>query len=418
MTIIESFLKQYEREYDFYKQLAALGNDVLETEIFNRGIKAIVSNRAKRIDRLKEKLLKRNEKKNYKSKAAIEKDIVDLAGIRVALYFPSDRKILEQVILELFVIIEKKEFPEEPQKPKLNKRFSGYWATHFRVKLKKHDDIEERFTSTVFEIQVASVLMHAWSEVEHDLVYKPLSGELSEDELAILDEINGLVIAGEIALERLQKAITNRTQSKKEITNKYELSNLVFNTFKNIKFENLNIGNTGFLNNYLHAVNKIKTSDFLDSLKKINFNYNETISDQLLSNIININYDKNIRKYLNSVTHDKNKISSFELFIKTWVIFEKTILDLNNQFQRKTKENFIPNFSILSQFKIFTKEELEDLKELRSIRNKLLHGFESIPEDSLKHAYERLKSTLLKAISQIKDLKKKESLTKEFEHLK
>ena len=47
--------------------------------------------------------------------------------------------------------------------------------------------------------------MHAWSEVEHDLVYKPLAGDLSEEELAILDEINGLVLTGEIALERLQK---------------------------------------------------------------------------------------------------------------------------------------------------------------------------------------------------------------------
>ena len=42
--------------------------------------------------------------------------------------------------------------------------------------------------------------MHAWSEVEHDLVYKPLQGTLSDEELAILDELNGLVLAGEIAL--------------------------------------------------------------------------------------------------------------------------------------------------------------------------------------------------------------------------
>ena len=48
--------------------------------------------------------------------------------------------------------------------------------------------------------------MHAWSEVEHDLVYKPLNGTLSEEELAILDELNGLVLAGEIALERLHIA--------------------------------------------------------------------------------------------------------------------------------------------------------------------------------------------------------------------
>jgi ppGpp synthetase/RelA/SpoT-type nucleotidyltranferase len=35
------------------------------------------------------------------------------------------------------------------------------------------------------EIQVASVLMHAWAEVEHDLVYKPVDQEpLSDAELA------------------------------------------------------------------------------------------------------------------------------------------------------------------------------------------------------------------------------------------
>ncbi len=41
--------------------------------------------------------------------------------------------------------------------------------------------------------------MHAWSEVEHDLTYKPMQGTLSEEELSILDELNGLVLAGEIA---------------------------------------------------------------------------------------------------------------------------------------------------------------------------------------------------------------------------
>ena len=48
--------------------------------------------------------------------------------------------------------------------------------------------------------------MHAWSEVNHDLAYKPLQGELSVEEYSILDELNGLVMAGEIALERLQRA--------------------------------------------------------------------------------------------------------------------------------------------------------------------------------------------------------------------
>ena len=55
--------------------------------------------------------------------------------------------------------------------------------------------------------------MHAWSEVEHDLIYKPMQGTLSEEELAILDELNGLVLTGEIALERLQAAGNERIQN-------------------------------------------------------------------------------------------------------------------------------------------------------------------------------------------------------------
>jgi ppGpp synthetase/RelA/SpoT-type nucleotidyltranferase len=231
MSIIDNFINQYKREYDFYKQLARHANDVLESEIVNRGIRAIVSNRAKRADRLKEKLENRNRTTRYKSKRAIEKDIIDLAGLRVALYFPSERVMLDQVVTDLFEVVETKEFPENVHKPKHKKRFSGYWATHYRVKLKISDDMDRRFIDTTFEIQVASVLMHAWSEVEHDLVYKPSSGQLSNEELSILDEINGLVIVGEIALERLQKAIMERTKNQTDITDKYELTSLLFSKF-------------------------------------------------------------------------------------------------------------------------------------------------------------------------------------------
>jgi ppGpp synthetase/RelA/SpoT-type nucleotidyltranferase len=68
------------------------------------------------------------------------------------------------------------------------------------------NDAQKRYVAALVEIQIASVLMHAWAEVEHDLLYKPVQGRLSDDEYAILDELNGLVMTGEIALERLQKA--------------------------------------------------------------------------------------------------------------------------------------------------------------------------------------------------------------------
>lgn len=60
------------------------------------------------------------------------------------------------------------------------------------------------------EIQIASLIMHAWSEVEHDLDYKQLDGTVSDLELELLDQLNGLALAGEISLEQLQNARNER----------------------------------------------------------------------------------------------------------------------------------------------------------------------------------------------------------------
>jgi hypothetical protein len=49
--------------------------------------------------------------------------------------------------------------------------------------------------------------MRAWSEVNHDLAYKPLQGQISKDEGRILDALNGLVPTGEVILNQLQSAI-------------------------------------------------------------------------------------------------------------------------------------------------------------------------------------------------------------------
>ncbi|WP_224484691.1 GTP pyrophosphokinase [Robertkochia aurantiaca] len=403
MSIIDNFIKQYEKEYDFYKQLARIGHDVLEDEIINRGIKAIISNRAKRIDRLKEKVIQRNQKKNYKSKRAIEKDIVDLAGIRVALYFPSEREIVGQVIEELFDIEETKTFPENPHKPKHNKRFSGYWATHYRVRLKKSEEIDKRFTSTVFEIQVASVLMHAWSEVEHDLVYKPFSGNLTEEELSILDEINGLVLTGEIALERLQKAITERTKQQSEITDKYDLTNLMFYNYKN-NFKKMNFGNTEYLNNYLKAIDKIDTKKLTEAISKINLNIKESFSDQLLLNIMSLNENNdNLKKYYSQITTDKKKVSGFELFTKTWIVFEKVIAQLNQENGNKNRKNFIPNLDIVREVSHLTQKEINQIHQLRKVRNQMLHGYESFTNDQLEKNYKQLKGIVEKCIEAIQD---------------
>ncbi len=71
--------------------------------------------------------------------------------------------------------------------------------------------------------------MHAWSEVEHDLAYKPTSGQLSVEELTILDELNGLVLAGELGLENLQRAIQRRVGGgDKTFLDRYDLFDYLY----------------------------------------------------------------------------------------------------------------------------------------------------------------------------------------------
>jgi len=207
MELIQKFISQYEEELDFYEALGKLAERRIKKYLKRAGIKAIVTSRAKDPVKLKYKVVERNKEKEYATLADIYEDIVDLAGVRIALYFPTDLDFVDEVIRERFNVIKHKSHPDRETESNDNsdsaesaydKRFMGYRAEHYHVKL------SNKYSDAKLEIQVASVLMHAWAEVEHDLIYKA-TRSVSEREYAIADIINGLVLAGEIALEQLKK---------------------------------------------------------------------------------------------------------------------------------------------------------------------------------------------------------------------
>jgi ppGpp synthetase/RelA/SpoT-type nucleotidyltranferase len=211
-TVIEAFLKNYKHEVDFYDEVAHLVQDKLDQALQDAGIKAVVSSRAKTPDRLRKKLYKRDLKRHYQTFRDIDDDIIDLAGCRVALYMPADRDAVGQIIEKLFVPVRSpKSFPES-SKPEEGDTL-GYTATHYLVRLRPETlrKKELRYADTQIEIQVASVLMHAWAEVTHDLLYKPEKGQLTPEEHETLSNLNRLVQEGERELEKLQFAIEGRT---------------------------------------------------------------------------------------------------------------------------------------------------------------------------------------------------------------
>lgn len=238
--IIEFFLKHYEQGYDFYYNLAKLAEEQCE-KMLSKDIRAIITSRAKKSKSLKEKIYQRHKIKNYQSEQDIREDIVDLAGVRVALYFPADREKVDGFLRDTFHIVKEVSFPKPDKQNKevsINNKFDGYHAEHYRVKLKEESLKDSKYANHIIEIQVASILMHAWAEVNHDLAYKPSSGDLSRQELSILDGLNGLVLTGEVLLEQLQSAFQNRVAHQKEpFANQYELAVFVSERLKKSRGE-------------------------------------------------------------------------------------------------------------------------------------------------------------------------------------
>jgi ppGpp synthetase/RelA/SpoT-type nucleotidyltranferase len=216
-------VETYRSHWEEYARTAEAVRATIKKVLDANGIMAIVSARAKDPDRLKGKLLRIEGERGrpFATEDEIREVIHDLVGARIALYFPGDSmKIAGLLALDFLCYKSPKVFPPKvpgfddliaqgctAHKRKIypgydSRRFDGYHATHHYIR--QRTPLSGRIPNPDIEVQVASVLMHAWSEVEHDLAYKKMTGNVSREEYECLDEINGLVIAGEIALNRLQ----------------------------------------------------------------------------------------------------------------------------------------------------------------------------------------------------------------------
>ena len=386
MSIIDTFLLRYAKEYDFYNELAHQVAMICETIIHRSGIRAIVTYRAKKPESLKDKLMKRNAIKKYQSIEQIYRDIVDLSGVRIAIYFPGDREEIGRLIENEFITRKTKKFPNSEQKQHqdnpFKRRFTGYDAVHYRVKIKeeKLEENNKRFAHAQVEIQIASALMHAWAEVEHDLAYKPQIGKLSEEEFNILDELNGLVLSGEIALERLQKSFKQRIASmEQQFNNHYELAALLREKISGSLPEGCFIGRVDILLKFLQKIgmdNPKEIHMYLDSFDKMKESVgSKTIVDCFADLILN-HYPDYYRQYVEAkfessfnnpyISIQKQMLLGKEneqlnSFVEKWILFEKAIkaLEQKNITQSRSISDIIRRHLTADEIILDTVKNLE-----------------------------------------------------------
>jgi ppGpp synthetase/RelA/SpoT-type nucleotidyltranferase len=99
------------------------------------------------------------------------KEITDLAGVRVITFFPQVVEDVDRAVKAEFEVVRK-----ENKGDALNQeeRF-GYSSVHYLVRLgENHTLLPEysRYSELTGEIQVRTILQHAWAEIEHDIQYK------------------------------------------------------------------------------------------------------------------------------------------------------------------------------------------------------------------------------------------------------
>jgi len=98
-------------------------------------------------------------------------DITDLAGIRVITFFPRTLDVVDRTIQSQFEVLEK----SDTTQILIEEEKFGYGSIHYLVRLEENRIAlpeYSRFKDFMAEIQVRTILQHAWAEIEHDIQYK------------------------------------------------------------------------------------------------------------------------------------------------------------------------------------------------------------------------------------------------------
>ncbi|KAF2103911.1 hypothetical protein NA57DRAFT_70123 [Rhizodiscina lignyota] len=217
-TTIVGFMETYADEWRSFAELAEKLEEHCRELLKERGILCIVTSRAKKAKSLQKKLDDRASESNkvYHNPQAIYDDIVDIAGVRIALYYPNDGETVEELLVEEFKAVEVKvKVIDSPPTMKLDASTTDYRAHHYRLRSQNWPMLGDNYKSSFSikvraEIQVASVVHHVWQEVAHDLLYKKMEGDPTPQEKNLLKIIHGNITQVEFQLNSLKGELKQR----------------------------------------------------------------------------------------------------------------------------------------------------------------------------------------------------------------
>ena len=160
--------------------------------------------------------------------------VTDVVGIRIITYLEDEVDIVGRMLESEFTIDQKNSV--DKRKALDPDRF-GYLSLHYvccisneRLKLPEY----RRFKDLFVEIQVRSILQHAWAEIEHDLGYKAGS-EIPAPIRRRFSRLAGLLELADSEFSRLNTELNNYTETVKsaiiQSPSEIELDNISLTRF-------------------------------------------------------------------------------------------------------------------------------------------------------------------------------------------
>ncbi len=131
----------------------------------------LIQSRVKGVDSIREKLRKTDAHGNAKYKKGIP-DLDDVLGVRIITYIQPDVTNVVSALTGQFNVVEN----VDKKAQQINEGLMGYAAHHLVLEV-PHARTPPGCAACVgtrFEVQVKTVLQHAWAEFEHDVRYKAI----------------------------------------------------------------------------------------------------------------------------------------------------------------------------------------------------------------------------------------------------
>jgi putative GTP pyrophosphokinase len=219
-------LSDYLRVREFYVHLSQVVQQILRECLKGRGVQVhSVEARAKDPVSFEKKASQRLEADPNEPKYPEPlKQITDLAGARVITFFPGSLDEIDRIIQDEFEILERSDkgaaLVEE-------ERF-GYQSIHYLVRMHtKRSALSEYrdFAGTTVEIQVRTILQHAWAEIEHDIQYKSAALIPREIRRRFMS-LAGLLELADREFQSIQVSYALITETARENVAKGELSDV------------------------------------------------------------------------------------------------------------------------------------------------------------------------------------------------